>query len=364
MTTEGALSLTVHWDGASITEARVHSSRTVRASRALEGRPYGEALSAVPRLFAVCGRSQSAAARVACEYALREEADETLLARGELDALSEYALESLWRLLLDAPALVGDAPREAELAAIRKTVMPLAREARWFALADALEAALVSAVYGVPLAAWRFMACREWLGIAHPVPRLVARLMSAHAMPASVDPLPWIDAEALSRNIAAWIDAEEGYAAAPVWQGTPVETGALARAADHPKVREIAGHPVAARVVARLVELGNIPMRMRNVAAGDPPRWVRGVRREAGRGLAAVETARGTLIHSVALEGGRVASWRIVAPTEWNFHPQGAFVRGMRGMQAESVDRARAAAQRLAFALDPCVASEVTVAHA
>jgi coenzyme F420-reducing hydrogenase alpha subunit len=149
-----------------------------------------------------------------------------------------------------------------------------------------------------------------------------------------------------------------------VWLGTPVETGALARAADHPKVREIAEHPVAARVVARLVELASIPTRVRNVAAGDPPRWVRGVRREAGRGLAAVETARGTLIHSVAVQGGRIESWRIVAPTEWNFHPQGAFVRGLRGTQAESAERARTAAQRFAFALDPCVASEVTVAHA
>ena len=364
MTTEGALSLTVHWDGASITDARVLSSRTALASRALEGRASAEAIAAVPRLFAVCSRSQSAAARLACEYALRDEAGETLLARGELDALSEYALESLWRLLLAAPALVGEAPREAELAAIRKTLLPLAREAHWFALADALEAALVASIYGLPLAAWRFIACREWLGISHPVPRMLARLMSPQPMPGGVDALPWIDAEALSRNIAAWLDAEEAYVAAPVWLGKPVETGALARTSDHPKVREVSDHPVVARVVARLVELAAIPMRIRNVAAGDAPRWIRGVQHEAGRGLAAVETARGTLIHSVAIEDGRVGSWRIVAPTEWNFHPQGAFVRGLRGTLAESEERAHAAARRLAFALDPCVASEVTVAHA
>jgi Ni,Fe-hydrogenase I large subunit len=364
MSIEGALSLTVHWDGAAIVDARVRSGRAVHASRALEGRSCGEALGDVQRLFAVCRRSQAAAAQLACEYAMHDTASDTLLARGELEALSEYALESIWRLLLDAPPLVGDAPREAELARIRTRLMPLAREASWFALADALEEALVSSVYGIPLASWRFMACREWLRMAHPVPRLVSRLLEQPARDAALHTLPWIDSRALATEIADSIAGDAAYGETPLWRGAPAETGSLARNVDHAKVREVSAHPVAARVVARLVELAAIPGRMRGVAAGDPPRWVRGVQRSPGRGLSAVETARGTLIHAVELDEGRVASWRIVAPTEWNFHPEGAFVKGLRGTPASSESGARAAAERLAFALDPCVASEVEVAHA
>ena len=68
--------------------------------------------------------------------------------------------------------------------------------------------------------------------------------------------------------------------------------------------------------------------------------------------------------HQVTLAGDHVADYRIVAPTEWNFHPQGAFVRGLLGCPAKSETEARGAAGLLAHALDPCVAYEVSVARA
>ena len=78
-------------------------------------------------------------------------------------------------------------------------------------------------------------------------------------------------------------------------------------------------------------------------------------------GLARVETARGTLLHRVELDGDRVESYRIVAPTEWNFHPQGAFAREIIGCCAPTRADAVTAAGRLALSLDPCVPYEVTV---
>ncbi|HCX34082.1 MAG TPA: hypothetical protein DHV08_11360, partial [Rhodocyclaceae bacterium] len=83
-----------------------------------------------------------------------------------------------------------------------------------------------------------------------------------------------------------------------------------------------------------------------------------------GCGMAAVETARGVLMHRVDLEDGRVSRYRIVAPTEWNFHPQGAFVRGLAGTPASDTGEAHRAAALLAHALDPCVACEIRVRHA
>jgi hypothetical protein len=56
-----------------------------------------------------------------------------------------------------------------------------------------------------------------------------------------------------------------------------------------------------------------------------------------------------------------VGGYVIVAPTEWNFHPQGAFVREITGYHASSVADTELAARRLALALDPCVAYEVIV---
>ena len=47
-----------------------------------------------------------------------------------------------------------------------------------------------------------------------------------------------------------------------------------------------------------------------------------------------VETARGLLLHAVEIDGARVLSYRIIAPTEWNFHAQGAAMRGLASIAA------------------------------
>ncbi|HCV13111.1 MAG TPA: hypothetical protein DGC76_05325 [Candidatus Accumulibacter sp.] len=75
-----------------------------------------------------------------------------------------------------------------------------------------------------------------------------------------------------------------------------------------------------------------------------------------GVGLARVDTARGSLLHRVELAEDRVLQYLIVAPTEWNFHPRGAFVREISGCPASSRRAARFAADSLALSLDPCVA--------
>jgi coenzyme F420-reducing hydrogenase alpha subunit len=73
----------------------------------------------------------------------------------------------------------------------------------------------------------------------------------------------------------------------------------------------------------------------------------------AGDGLGRIEAARGCLVHRVELREGRVARYQILAPTEWNFHPDGALVRGLAGRAAG--DDAAWRARLLVAALDPCV---------
>ncbi|MCB1966471.1 MAG: nickel-dependent hydrogenase large subunit, partial [Candidatus Accumulibacter sp.] len=89
--------------------------------------------------------------------------------------------------------------------------------------------------------------------------------------------------------------------------------------------------------------------------------WLDAAMVAEGCGLARVETARGTLLHRIELDGERVASYRIVAPTEWNFHPRGAFVREITGRRVATRAEAELAARRLALSLDPCVSFAVAV---
>jgi coenzyme F420-reducing hydrogenase alpha subunit len=125
------------------------------------------------------------------------------------------------------------------------------------------------------------------------------------------------------------------------------------------------GNAVPARMAARLAELALLVDRLAGApadAAGPP--WVDAFPLANDEGLAAVQTARGLLLHRAVVTGERVSAYQIVAPTEWNFHPAGALVRGLG--DAEAGDEAALASDaRLAVqALDPCVACRVEVAHA
>lgn len=75
------------------------------------------------------------------------------------------------------------------------------------------------------------------------------------------------------------------------------------------------------------------------------------------------EMARGLLLHWVQLDpAGAVLDYRVLAPTEWNFHPQGALAQAVAALQPQD----QPTAAMLAAAYDPCVSCRVfgaTVAH-
>jgi len=75
-----------------------------------------------------------------------------------------------------------------------------------------------------------------------------------------------------------------------------------------------------------------------------------------GRGRATVATARGELRHEIALDGERIAAYRIVAPTDRLFGPDGPLPGWLVGGKKVG---AGDTATRAVMALDPCVPWEV-----
>ena len=75
----------------------------------------------------------------------------------------------------------------------------------------------------------------------------------------------------------------------------------------------------------------------------------------SGIGRTMVETARGLLMHEIVLDGERIADYSIVAPTEWNFHPQGPLAGWLTGREASDHEALRNFAACGVAALDPCV---------
>lgn len=74
-----------------------------------------------------------------------------------------------------------------------------------------------------------------------------------------------------------------------------------------------------------------------------------------GMGEARVETARGTLIHRLALAGDAVADYSIIAPTDVHFAPTGEVAHWLEGLRGLPEAAAGQQAARLVMVFDPCV---------
>ena len=150
---------------------------------------------------------------------------------------------------------------------------------------------------------------------------------------------------------------EADFCARPHWRGQASETGAHVRQRNHALLqswRALSGDDAAARMLARLIELAR-------TATGDAcAPALRAWRVAPGEGLAAVETARGPLLHWVRVAAGKVSDYRIVAPTEWNFRVHGVLERALAQCAGDTTAQARA----WILALDPCAECSVETGHA
>jgi hypothetical protein len=155
------------------------------------------------------------------------------------------------------------------------------------------------------------------------------------------------------RRLAGQLRHEAEFALAPTWRGHTAETGCWTRLADH--TLQGGDSPAAElwlRQAARVADIARLLM-----PGGEC--WLSQGALACGEreGLGWCEMARGLLIHWVQLdEGGRVADCRLIAPTEWNFHPFGPAARALALLPAQASE---ARVRLLVAAYDPCVVVDI-----
>lgn len=383
MIAEGAVLVRLLISGERVARAEV-SVRRPQAARALAGRPLAEAVRLVPALFSLCGTAQAVAALTACEaasgldspahaaaHAAAHTAARTLLVRAEMASIHG------WQAVVDWPRLLGEVPSPAALipvrtaiAALGKLLYPAGDGLRLDAAPPTAEPQAVRQaaapiiewfgreVFGgpIPADAWSLA---DWAETGTtPAARLANRLMAPEIAGFGSSPVPPLSAQDAGW-FAARLAANPGFAAAPATEAGPAFTGPLARRMDHPLVAPLValhGTGLAAHMAARIADMAEL---CRSLGDADGKGAVDG-RGGAGSGCGVVETARGRLAHWVRLTGdGRVADYRIVAPTEWNFAADGALARGLTGAAdgRDLEERARL----LVAQLDPCVPSTITI---
>lgn len=376
MAIEGEIAVTLDWDGTRVRRVIVRSSRPFAASRVLVGREPSVAVAMAPRLFSICAQAQAAASSSAVAMAGGAPLDTSALALLERRVLLENVQEYLWRLLIDLPKAMGGEPVFAPVGAARAAIVEaIARSnptrGERAALARLLERTVSAHVFGMPSRDWLAiegeLALASALARATTVPAaLLARLLHASPLAASdVALMPDASAEALREAVVPSLDADNGFVREPRWNGHAAETGALARMRSHRCIAALLQRhrkSVATRIAARMFELAQM---IEGLGARSPSaRAVNVLPLAEGVALSALQTARGLLLHRAHVAGGLVRDYRIVAPTEWNFHPDGPLARGLDGHAAHDeatlVRDARLAVQ----ALDPCVGCRLEVGHA
>lgn len=323
------------------------------------GKPADLLPGLLSSVFSLCAHAHALCARAAVDAARGIEAPPSTASLRD-----ETLREHLRRLLLDWPTrLAGSPSAEAQRAL---AACPLLRPDATDTPADWLERHLLGSRPLDWLAAWDadpHAAIASWrAGRASWLAALMDDLapIADRRLPVA-SPLRVHADDAGLRALAGRLADEDDFSRLPDLDGRCAETGCWTRLDDAPKAppAPTAGARMAARIAETVrLALPDAASRLRSGQLALGP----------GAGLAWAEMARGLLLHYVELDptGTVVQRCRVLAPTEWNFHPQGAVAASLETLDRQAPDIALQVAV-LMNAWDPCVRYDLLlpeVAHA
>lgn len=385
MGVEGSLLIRLRTIEGAARAVHITSSRPLYASSVLNGRPVREAQAMIPLLYSVCGTAQACAGARACEQAMGLKMPTRVEAMRDALVGMETLREHFWRVFLGWPVFLNETVDSASMAEVisiqaeyRRAFQAQAalltpsgaeRESRATdlrAVRDRLYTMQRHAVFASEAEEWlELSTLDDLLAWAASGETLAARMLSRVAAEAWSDagvcecaPMPELDAVGLRR---AMRDPE--FISRPSWDGECRETSALTRV-DSPLLNVLKcqyGNGLLVRLVARLTEIARLLATLfAPLPCGDESVET-GERAESGIGQA--EAARGRLLHCVELRDGKVRDYRVLAPTEWNFHPQGVVARALSALKGTPTQMEHQA-RLLIDAIDPCVGYELNIVEA
>lgn len=331
---------------------RPHNLRSTRpdwVARLTRGLPAQRLGATLASLFSLCGHAHRLCAGLAVDAALGRPEPATPAARALL--AQQTLREQLHRIWLDWPRRLGRAASDA--VAIDAAARTLSSCPALAATPADTTAWLESHALGMPLARWLDAWQRDPAGWLPAWSRhsnvLPARwLRDAVGGPHAVVPLRVHADPATMRAWAGELRAGgNAFARQPTWRGACAETGAWTRLAEADPTR---CDTPALRLGARIAEVVRLALHDTHwLTLGALPL-------APGEAVAWVEMARGLLVHHVQLEGrgdtACVATCHVVAPTEWNFHPQGAVAAVLDSLPTDVSPRML---DTWMAAYDPCV---------
>ncbi len=357
----------------------IESTRPVHASRVFHGKCVAESQQMIPLLFNICATAQSCAGIRACEQALGVSVTAQTEQRRDKLVNMETLREHLWRILLDWPALIGgevDKLGMAEMVKIQRNYrQALCSDSNVFRLGGAdgetdldavmnvlkqFVALLQRTVFAMPPGQWLTQA-EQFTGWVAARQTIAAKLIDqiiqtgwSDAGACKSEALPSLTEETLHQTMQ---DAD--FIQQPQWSGHCCETTSLTRV-DSPLLQVLKqkyGNGLLVRLVARLTEIAHLSGRLEPDFLSDKQRLETA---PVNPGIGQAEAARGQLLHRVELNGDIIDNYQILAPSEWNFHPQGVVTQALSALKGDR-DSVEKQARLLINAIDPCVGYELCI---
>jgi Ni,Fe-hydrogenase I large subunit len=366
----------------------ISSSRPVTAARLFIDKPASFAVQTIPLLFNICGNAQLISSLRAIESARKSPAHDENEEWREALLLLETLREQLWRVLLEWPRLSHYEPDMEKLARFNRELngfiqllrtdpgitassdeTPSVRidQLQWQRLASSIEEELFAGSVKTWLAENSgICSLEQWCDRNRNLPAVLIRdifdrrwhsLGFSDYFPLSVK----LDHKVHDRLESAE-DASE-FVQQPEIDNYCLETGPLARHDEHPLVEDLLylyGNGLLTRMVARLADIADALGRLGDFFNGRKKLFFH----RGSKGIASVEAARGRLTHRVRLDGDRITDYTILAPTEWNFHPQGVVARGLASLRSTNHEQLREQSEFIIHAVDPCVAYDLQIGNA
>ncbi len=360
----GEIQVNATWEQGRLTAISVDNTRPLHLPLWFREKPVSQVINAMPVIFNVCAVAQTVAALSAIEASIGIQVPEETRQARQFLIMAEHARESGlsllqnwlpehavmmhkltawyarsrdtagWSLKLDArPSQSGSRDIESHIAALETLFIAMFR-----APLDELQDGGV-------------LAGR----VQQHFPQLTA-LFDRLMIPTAAAPLNLHD-DAVYQSVMKHISDQQDrqtFCKAPHVDGEAKETGCFARFPDRD---DNFGNIFVRRLAALIFDMCRLPRYMREFASEAIEETRPGV----------TETARGTLLHHAKVVRRDwqfyVEDYAIVAPTEWNFHPQGSLYLSCHQVEMSRHDTTQII-DTLIKLTDPCVSwkSEVTYA--
>ncbi|SFV58821.1 Hydrogenase maturation factor HoxV/HupK [hydrothermal vent metagenome] len=161
----------------------------------------------------------------------------------------------------------------------------------------------------------------------------------------------------------------DNFISQPSYKDSCYETTPYARQSNHPLIQQLFdkyGSGVFTRASAQLLEIFELLKRIKTnyTQIHNEDIYYKINTSANATAMVNIDAARGKLIHRLSIQGEKIKTYRILSPTQWNFHPQGVLKQMIKLIYFKDKQDLNDKIKLLVNAIDPCVGYVIEIDYA